>query len=55
MIATVLERDDIAILRFSERFQDFAGKNPVVPVQNARARFNDEASHATKGRMTNAQ
>jgi hypothetical protein len=29
----------------TEIFQHFAGKNPVVPMQNARARFDNEASH----------
>ncbi len=44
-IAPVLQRNHVAIRRLSEDFQHFAGKNPVVPVQNSRARFDDDSSH----------
>ena len=50
MIAPVLERNHIAIGRFAENFQHLAGKNPVVSVQNLRARFDDESSHIYKVR-----
>src|SRR5947207_147806 len=45
MILTILERDDVPIHRISENFQHFAGKNPVVSMQNSRARFDDDSSH----------
>ena len=45
MVPAVLERDDVAVVRRAEDFQDLAAKDPVVPVENARARFNDEAAH----------
>jgi len=44
-VASVLERDNVAIRRVSENFQDFAGKDPVVSVKNSRAGFDDQSSH----------
>ncbi len=45
MVATVLERDDIAVVRRAENFQDFPAEHPIVSVENPRARFNDESAH----------
>lgn len=45
VIPAVLKRNNVPILRFPEGFQDFAGKNPVVPMENASARFDDKAGH----------
>src|ERR1043165_1052360 len=45
MVFAVLERNHIAILRFSKDLQHFAGKYPVVTTQNSRARFDDDACH----------
>jgi hypothetical protein len=45
MIFAVLERNDIAIRGISENFEHFAGKHPVVPMQNSCSRFDDDASH----------
>src|SRR5207237_3520031 len=44
-IAPVLQRNHVAIRRFSENLEDFAGKNPVVSVQDSRARFDNDSSH----------
>ena len=44
-IAPVLQRNHVAIGRFPENFQHLAGKNPVVSVQDSRARFDNEAGH----------
>jgi len=46
MIFTILERDHIAVGGISKNFQNFAGKNPVVSVQNSRTWFDDDSSHA---------
>ena len=40
-VASVLERDHVAVLRFAKNFQDFTGKDPVVAVKNSRAGFDD--------------
>ena len=45
MVVPVFERNHIAIGRFAENFQHFAGKNPVVSMQNARARFDNDSGH----------
>jgi hypothetical protein len=45
MILTVLERDDIAVCRSSKDLQHFAGKYPIVSVQNSRPRFNNNSGH----------
>ena len=45
MILAVLERNDIAIRRAAENFQHLAREHPIVPVQNARPRFNDKTRH----------
>jgi hypothetical protein len=44
-ILAILQGNHVAISRISERLQHLAGKNPVVPVQNSRARFDDDSSH----------
>ena len=44
-IASVLQRNHVAIRRISENLEDFARENPIVPMQDARAGFDDEASH----------
>jgi hypothetical protein len=44
-IASVLQRNHVAIGRLAENLKHLAGKNPVVSVQDARARFDDEAGH----------
>ena len=49
VISSVFQRNDVAIRRISERLQNFAGKHPIVPVQNSRARFDDEAGHGKRG------
>src|SRR5436190_23972735 len=46
MIFTILERDHIAVGGISKDFQNFAGKNPVMSVQNSRTWFDDDSSHA---------
>ena len=45
VILAVLERDDIPIGGVAEHLQDLAGENPIVAVQDAGARFDDEAGH----------
>ena len=45
MISAVLERNHVAVGGFSENLEDFAGKDPVVSMQDSRARFNDDACH----------
>src|SRR6266513_623279 len=45
MIFAVLERNHIAIRGISENLEHFAGKHPVVPMQNSRSRFDDNACH----------
>jgi hypothetical protein len=45
MIFAVLERNHIAIRGFSENLEHFAGKNPIVSMQNSRTRFDDDACH----------
>jgi hypothetical protein len=45
VIAPVLERDDIAVVRRTKNLQDFAPEDPVVAVENSRARFNNKAAH----------
>jgi hypothetical protein len=45
MIFAVLERNNIAIRRISENLEHFAGKHPVVSMQNSRTRFDDDACH----------
>src|SRR4029453_9441962 len=44
-ILTVLEGDDIAVRRFSKDLQHFAGKYPIVSVQNLRPRFDNNSGH----------
>ena len=44
-IATVLERNDVAVYWVAEYFQHLARKNPVVSVQNSGARFDDYSCH----------
>src|SRR5438034_9155060 len=46
MIFTILERDHIAVGGISKNFQNIAGKNPVMSVQNSRTWFDDDSSHA---------
>jgi hypothetical protein len=48
MVFAVLERNHIAILGISENLEHFAGKHPVVSMQNPRTRFDDNASHKTE-------
>jgi hypothetical protein len=45
VILPVFQRDHFAIGWIAKRLQHFAGEHPVVSVQDARARFNDEAGH----------
>ena len=45
VIPPVLERNDVAVVRPAEDLQDFAPKDPIVPVQNARARFHHQSGH----------
>jgi len=53
MILTVLERDDVTIRWMAEDLQHFAGKNPVVSMQNSCSRFDDDSSHVNDvARMT---
>ena len=51
MIAAVFERDDIAVHRVAEGFQHLAREDPIVAVQNARARFDDEAGHGEEANV----
>src|SRR5206468_10608331 len=53
MIFTVLERNRIAIRRISENLEHFAGKHPVVPMQNSRTRFDNNSGHRSS--TSNAQ
>jgi hypothetical protein len=48
VISSVFQRDDVTVGGTTEDLQNFAGKHPVVAVQNARARFYDEAGHGEK-------
>ena len=45
MVFAVLERNHIAISGISENLEHFAGKHPIVSMQNSRTRFDDEACH----------
>ena len=45
MVPAILQRDDVAIDRISESLQHFAGEHPIMAVQNARTRFDNEAGH----------
>src|SRR6185436_10355895 len=45
VILHVLERNDVAVIRPAKDFQDFAPKDPIVPVQDAGARFHHQSSH----------
>jgi hypothetical protein len=45
MVFAILERNHIAIRGISENLEHFAGKNPVVSVQDSRSRFDDDACH----------
>jgi hypothetical protein len=45
MIFAVLERNHIAIRRISENLEHFAGKHPIVSMQDSRTRFDDDACH----------
>ena len=45
MIFSILQRNDVTIDGISERLQDLTGEYPIVPMQDSRARFYDEASH----------
>src|SRR5262245_43095450 len=45
MVFAVLERNHIAIRGFSENLEHFAGKRPVVSMQNSRTRFDDDPCH----------
>ena len=49
VILAVLQRDDVAIGGIAERLQHLAGEDPVVAVEDARARFDDEAGHEKSG------
>ena len=46
MIAPILERNNVAVRRFTENLQHFAREYPIVPVENAGPRFDDDSSHA---------
>jgi hypothetical protein len=45
MVFAVLERNHIAIRGISKNLEHFAGKHPVVSMQNSRTRFDDNACH----------
>ena len=49
-ILPVLERHDVAIGRLPEGLEHLAGIDPVVPVQDAGAGFDDESGHGGGGR-----
>src|SRR5215813_6980338 len=45
MVFAIFERNHVAIRGFSKNLEHFAGKNPVVPMQDSRSRFDDDACH----------
>src|SRR6266480_4879346 len=45
MIFAVLERNHLAILGISKNLEHFAGKHPIMSMQNSRTRFDDDACH----------
>ena len=51
MVFAVLERNHIAIHGISENLEHFAGKHPVVSMQNSRARFDNNSSHKTEANV----
>src|SRR5207249_10770445 len=51
MVVAVLERNHVAIRRISENLEHFAGKHPVVSMQNSRTRFDDKAGHRSNARL----
>src|SRR6266446_1833011 len=46
MILAIPKRDHVAVRRTSKNLQHFAGKNPIVSVQNSRTWFDDNSTHA---------
>ena len=44
-VASVLERNHIAVGGISKHLQDLAAEHPIVSMQDSRARFNDKATH----------
>jgi hypothetical protein len=44
-VSSVLQRNNVAICRTSERLQHFTAENPVVPMENPRAGFDDDSCH----------
>ena len=50
MVAPVFDRDDLAVFRIAERFQDLGRINPVVAVKDARPRTNNDAAHSAVSR-----
>src|SRR5262245_15382975 len=47
MIASVLKRNNVAVLWLTEDLQHLTAKDPVVPMQNARSRLYHQSSHDT--------
>src|SRR5205823_2837686 len=45
MVATILQRNHIAISRFAENLQHFATEHPIVTMQDSGAWFNDDSTH----------
>ena len=48
LVPSVLDRHDTPVLGASECFQNFTGINPVMPVQDPRARADDDSSHSVQ-------
>lgn len=49
-ISAIFERDNVAVLGFSEGFEDFGGIDPVVAVKKSGARLNNDACHDDRTR-----
>jgi hypothetical protein len=48
VISSVFQRDDVTVGGSPKNLQDFAGKHPVVPVQDSGARFYNKTRHGKK-------
>ncbi len=53
-VASILERDHVAVGGISKYLQDLTAEHPIVSVENSRARFNDKATHrhSLRGRVS---
>ena len=48
-VFSILERNHIAVRRVAKDLQHLARKHPIVPVQDASARFDNKSGHIAEG------